>query len=1049
MPQASGPHDLACIIFTSGSTGVPKGAMLEHENLTNYLQFLKHDPSLGSDLRSLQKTLLSFDVCLYELLLPMTTGGSVVFSIPGKETDIGHLDDLISRHRVTYLFFAPAQLKVFLDNAQPGKNRTSLRNIYSAGEELQEGLLASCLSMDEITLYNAYGPAEAGAVTQWTAHTGHGHPKPPIGRPNPNVDILVMDPHGRPLPTGLPGELWIGGAQTGRGYIHNEAETRKRFVDDPIEPGSGRRYYRSGDLARFLPDGNLLFLGRIDDQVKVRGVRIELGDVASALLRCTGVREAVVLPEPDGEGSQRLRAWVTVSDHADSSETALRTELLQLLPTYMVPFRIHVVETIPLTPHGKTDHRALRTLAEQHAADTDAALPLETATQQRLATLWSELLRVDVPSRDADFFRLGGHSLLAMRLAGRLPLVFGVPLDLQTFLHDARLERLAASIDAATEKGNASRHAQPVPEGTHTPAVPTAFPLWQTDTPGGLYFCGGSLAQSQNLIRQLTRLFEWTWNAFHLTDPQYHDGAYPAMPMEQLAARYAQTVLSVHQGGPIVLTGYCLNGLDAYATAVLLQRQSEFTVHLLLLDTHHPKRHSGNKETLTYRKPNFRERLGHSLENLLATFRQPILEPKHIHSTDMTTLRSIGEKATRMGLMQPDWYLSFNRDLTASGVDPVMHYLGEGWKEGRFPSPWFYADSYSILEPDFQKTHPDPIRHFLAYGFRKTSVRTSILALASHWPEWTTVGFPNEVFDTQWYLSRYPDVLSSGMNPIMHYMMHGWWEKQRPSVHFNHTQYAAICPAFDPARHNPVLHFLLMGRFDRKLERAVGALRLNDTDARTIHQKGWFDADWYNTHYGGTGFQRQKPLHHYMAIGWRHGRKPFEAYNEEVFRRKFPDFNPAKTSPIHHLLAFDAPAADALDIGMPVRARTTTVTGIDGATQPHAAPAGAQYGLQSNTSLDRNEELHIRSAATEPLPSTSDPAIRRAYRPERFDGKVHILVNQHQYDIDPTMGWNAEEHGSLQTHRMQGDHESILNDDLKANAIILNGILKDLLKPVC
>lgn len=223
----------------------------------------------------------------------------------------------------------------------------------------------------------------------------------------------------------MPGELWIGGAQTGYGYIHNEAETRKRFVEDPIKPDSGRRYYRSGDLAQFLPDGNLLFLGRIDDQVKVRGVRIELGDVSSALLRCTFVQDAVVLSEPDGQGSQRLRAWVTVSEHADGSEITLRSALLQLLPTYMAPFRIHVVDKIPLTPHGKTDHRALKALAAVDAEEDIARLPLTTPTEIALAGIWSDLLNKDVRHRDADFFRLGGHSLLALKMSGSVTLIWG------------------------------------------------------------------------------------------------------------------------------------------------------------------------------------------------------------------------------------------------------------------------------------------------------------------------------------------------------------------------------------------------------------------------------------------------------------------------------------------------------------------------------------------------------------------------------------------------------------------------------------------------
>ncbi|NDC78555.1 MAG: non-ribosomal peptide synthetase, partial [Chitinophagia bacterium] len=447
LTSETGPASLACVIFTSGSTGVPKGAMLEQVNLYNYLLFLRDSHGIGSEVRSLQKTPLSFDLSLYELLLPMITGGAVVMAAAGSELDMHLVAENAWRNHVTYLFFAPAQLRMFLQVTDLENFCGSLRLILSAGEALEGPLMEQCLSALDVSLCNAYGPAEAGAVTQWKCRNGHLYPKPSIGEPNGNVDIWIMDAMGRPVPPGMPGELWIGGAQTGRGYINNEEETRKRFVEDPIEPGSGRRYYRTGDLAQFLPDGNLLFHGRMDHQLKVRGVRIELGDVTATLLRCAHVREAVVLAEPDGEGSNRLRAWVTLKEGVDAKESNIRDSLLELLPGYMVPFRIHVIATIPLTPHGKTDQRALRMIAAE-ADDGAEGQPLVTPTEQRLAALWSELLGVEVKSRDADFFRLGGHSLIAMRLSAAIQKAYGTTLSLSDFYANGRLDHLAARIDA-------------------------------------------------------------------------------------------------------------------------------------------------------------------------------------------------------------------------------------------------------------------------------------------------------------------------------------------------------------------------------------------------------------------------------------------------------------------------------------------------------------------------------------------------------------------------------------------------------------------------
>jgi len=450
------PEALAYVMFTSGSTGKPKGAMVTHQNLINRLSYSREALGFGIEDRALQKSPLSFDVCLTELLLPMFSGGVVAIPAPGCDFNLVLLADQVVSLKASYLHFVPGMLKAFLEVQGIEKVNGILKIIRCGGESLSEDLMQQCLATLDARLYQSYGPAEtAVAVTLWQCLNGHGHPKPPIGRPNPNVDILLMNPQGKPVPPGMPGELWIGGAQTGYGYIHNEVETRKRFVEDPIKPDSGRRYYRSGDLAQFLPDGNLLFLGRIDDQVKVRGVRIELGDVSSALLRCTFVQDAVVLSEPDGQGSQRLRAWVTVSEHADGSEITLRSALLQLLPTYMAPFRIHVVDKIPLTPHGKTNHRALKALAAVDAEEDIARLPLTTPTEIALAGIWSDLLNKDVRHRDADFFRLGGHSLLALKMSGSVTLIWGVELQLLDIYAQTKLFALAAHIDAEALCGNA------------------------------------------------------------------------------------------------------------------------------------------------------------------------------------------------------------------------------------------------------------------------------------------------------------------------------------------------------------------------------------------------------------------------------------------------------------------------------------------------------------------------------------------------------------------------------------------------------------------
>ena len=722
---SSDPASLACVIFTSGSTGVPKGAMLEHGNLLNYLGEIKDTYSFGSEDRTLQKTLLSFDASLIELMLPMISGGSVVMPEPGVEADMRRLAGIAELHRVSYVFFAPAQLRFFLEIPGIERLNRSLRVIACGGESVPDSLVTKHLETLKASLYQIYGPTETSiAVAQWNCRSGHGQPKPPLGRPNWNVDILIMDDHDRPVPPGMPGELWIGGAQTGRGYINNEEETKKRFVTDPLETGSDRRYYRTGDLARFLPDGNILFLGRMDDQLKVRGVRIELGDVTAALLRCHGVREAIVLAEPDGEGSNRLRAWVTVKEDVEVNESLIRSSMADLLPGYMVPFRIHVIDSIPLTPHGKTDNRALRKMVENGGEETEG-LPLLSPTEHRLAKIWSELLGTDVQHRDADFFRLGGHSLVVIRLLDTIKSSWGVRPDISAVFMNSSLESMARSIDTSTKTLRSKG----------LDVVITPEKVWDTGKGRHVFaFVGGAGSEEEfTKYHLIGRELGEGWRIHILPDPETSKGRFPTIGLDRLAEMYAKTMIPCCRDESVWLMGDCIGGLDAFAVAINLQSAGVVKPGLILMDSPVPgnvkSREVNQSEGLELYR-DLPERASPVREALFRSFLW-LARFKPLRSIFHMRPRSRGQVLTMAmayRLFDPADYSLRCPESGRTSEETFHHYLTVGRLKGEPPSDRFNGYRYAKHVDGFDLQGDDPVLHALLVGFREGYPRSRVLA---------------------------------------------------------------------------------------------------------------------------------------------------------------------------------------------------------------------------------------------------------------------------------------------------------------------------------
>ncbi|HEY2740001.1 MAG TPA: amino acid adenylation domain-containing protein, partial [Thermoanaerobaculia bacterium] len=447
---------LAYVIYTSGSTGVPKGAMGHHRGLLNRLLWGQETYRLGPEDAVLQKTPYTFDVSVWELFWPLVAGSRLVLARPGGHRDPRYLAELIAREKVTVAHFVPSMLRAFLDEPALDLSEScrSLRLVIASGEALPPDLAQRFAARVGAPLYNLYGPTETSIeVTSWGC--GGEASVVPIGRPIANARIQVVDPAGELIPIGQAGELCIGGVAVGRGYLGRPELTAERFVPDPWG-GFGSRLYRSGDLARVRSDGAVEYLGRIDQQVKVRGVRIELGEIEATLAAHPAVREAVVVLRQEPSGPT-LVAFVVVPDKTPEP-AELRAFLRRSLPEPLVPASFVFLSSLPLTRSGKTDRRALELSGTAAQVTVQEYTSPRTPLEEWLVKQCADLLRVPQVGIQDNFFDLGGHSLLGTILIARLREDWRVELPVQDLFAASDLAALADRItenelDAAESDG--------------------------------------------------------------------------------------------------------------------------------------------------------------------------------------------------------------------------------------------------------------------------------------------------------------------------------------------------------------------------------------------------------------------------------------------------------------------------------------------------------------------------------------------------------------------------------------------------------------------
>ncbi|SFW19223.1 non-ribosomal peptide synthetase [Pseudomonas sp. NFACC10-1] len=450
----SHPLNLAYVIYTSGSTGKPKGAGNSHRALVNRLHWMQKAYKIDGSDTVLQKTPFSFDVSVWEFFWPLMTGARLAVALPGDHRDPERLVQTIREHQVTTLHFVPSMLQAFMTHPQV-ESCDTLRRVVCSGEALPAELAAQVIKrLPQAGLYNLYGPTEAAIdVTHWTC-SADDILSVPIGQPIDNLKTHILDDGLLPAAQGVAAELYLGGVGLARGYHNRAALTAERFVPDPFDEQGGGRLYRTGDLARYRDAGVIDYAGRIDHQVKIRGLRIELGEIEASLLEHDSVHEAVVI-DVEGPSGKQLAAYLVVGHHDDQLRDALKVCLKESLPDYMVPTHFIVLDRMPLSANGKLDRKALpkpdaSQLQRQYVAPC-------TEQEQQMAAIWADVLKVERVGLSDDFFELGGHSLLATQLISRIHTGLGIDIPLRLIFEKPQLnefiQAFAGSGLSLTEDG--------------------------------------------------------------------------------------------------------------------------------------------------------------------------------------------------------------------------------------------------------------------------------------------------------------------------------------------------------------------------------------------------------------------------------------------------------------------------------------------------------------------------------------------------------------------------------------------------------------------
>ncbi len=582
-------ESLAYVMYTSGSTGRPKGTMVRHRGVVRLVKNTDY-ASFGVDEVFLQYAPISFDASTLEIWGALLNGGRLVLMAPGGGT-VEALGKTIREQGVTTVWLTSGLFNVVVDEGL--ECLRGLKQLLIGGDVLSVGHVRKAYEgLEGCRIINGYGPTENTTFT--CCHTIEAKDLEgmaiPIGTPIANTRIYILDEGGEPVPIGVAGELYAGGDGVGKGYWKQDALTAERFVPDRFSEDGTGKLYRTGDLCRYRRDGVVEFWGRKDHQVKIRGFRIELGEIEGALGGHPDIAQAVVVVDRDESGNSNLTGYVRLKPGVDSNLDGIKEHLGKLLPHFMLPSALKIVERFPLTPNGKVDRNALAALSREqaHALDTTGFVAPRTRVEAQMATLWEELLGRKPIGVTQNFFDLGGNSLLAVRLFERLQKTLGQKLPLAVLFESPTIAQLARFLES---------------EEPDKLLQPIWNPLVCVRTCGSRppLFCvhggGGEVLFARDLVEHLDpEILFYGFQARGLDNPEERDRT-----IEAMAESYLKALRIVVPTGPIYLAGYCMGGLVAYEMARRLVLEGRQIGMLIMMDTLNPIYTEGSRALHSWR----------------------------------------------------------------------------------------------------------------------------------------------------------------------------------------------------------------------------------------------------------------------------------------------------------------------------------------------------------------------------------------------------------------------------------------------------------------